>query len=437
MSDVRDREPAIELKVQELELPRRQTLVARALRPMQRVTGRQIETRPILDPRQSDPLEVRPRNRAKAAIILSMIVVILLPIAAGCVYFFAFASDQYVAETRFAVRKAEAPRGSDGMEGSGANSPVTSNSLMSGGVNLGGENAEIIASYVHSRAVIDDVSRVVNVRAIFQRPDADFWARLPDNASPEELSRYWNKMVSVYIEGTSGIVQVTASAFRREDALDLVKAILAASENLANSLTLKMQADQTKLAEDEVRRAEGSVRFALADLTSFRNSEHLINPVDASQTTGKLLLQLMSDKIETEGRLFVTQRSQGPNAPGIAGTKARLESINQHISQLQDQLAGGKVASKNMASTLSRFEELELKKVFAEKVFEFAREGLERARLAAMGQSIYLAVFLPPSMPQDFSYPERFTDVMLIALAAVMTWVSGATITASILDHRL
>ena len=54
-----------------------------------------------------------------------------------------------------------------------------------------------------------------------------------------------------------------------------------------------------------------------------------------------------------------------------------------------------------------------------------------------MSTSIYLAVFMPPTLPQDYTYPNRYTTLMLVSLTAVMTWISGATITASILDHRL
>ena len=64
-------------------------------------------------------------------------------------------------------------------------------------------------------------------------------------------------------------------------------------------------------------------------------------------------------------------------------------------------------------------------------------QGLERARLASIRQSIYLAVFVPPTLPQDFSYPERYVDLFFVLLVSFMTWSSGAVITASVLDHRL
>lgn len=444
MTDIRDREPEIELVAEEtriegravpVQMPRA-SLVGRALTPFKRTKSREL-TVPAAKFSISPDQLVEPRGRFKMLIILTLFVVVALPTVAAGVYLFAFSSDQYVAEARFAVRNAEAPSGADGVVGEVGGIGGGAAALLGGGPNLAGEDAGIIASYIHSRAAIEDISRQIDIRAIFERPEADFWARLPSNATAEDLSKYWNRMVTIYIETSSGIVQVSVSAFRRQDALDLTKAILTASEKLANSLNLKMQADQTRLAEDEVRRSEGSVRFALADLTSFRNSQHLIDPVESAQSTGKLLLQLMGDKIETEGKLYVMQRAQGANAPGIIGIKARLDSINTHVTELQNQMAGDKEASKNMAATLSRFEELELKKVFAEKMFEFARQGLERARLSSIRQSIYLAVFVPPTLPQDYTYPERYLDLFFVLLVSFMTWSSGAVMSASVLDHRL
>ena len=421
-------------KEQRPALSRRLPLVTRLFAPAAHPRD-QDAALPLVDLGGGCGRVVARRRRPELAIALSLIACVLLPMLCAGIYLFAVASDQYVAESRFAVRKAEAARGADAIAGTGTSLAVTS--LFSGGNNLGGENAEIIANYIHSRAIIDDVSQTLDLKAIFRRPEADAWARLPDDATAETMTAYWNGMVSVYVEISSGIVQVSVRAFRREDALALAQAILAASETLANSLTLKMQADQTGLAEAEVHRSEERVRSALADLTAYRDAQHLIDPVQTSTSAGKLLLQLMSDKIETEGRIYLTQQTQGPNAPGIAGTKARLQSIDTQLAALREQLAGQKQASTNMAATISRFEELELKKGFAEKMFDFAREGLERAQLAARGQSIYLAVFMPPSLPEAYSYPQRVTDFFLIALGAVMTWISGATIVASILDHRL
>ena len=435
MTDLRERGSEQLTAVKDVEArvsttPQSQSLVARVLAPIRRI--RRPEVAPVkgtaVATRSDYSFEEKPTSHFRV-ILWSVIILIGLPMATSALYLFGFASDQYVAETRFAVRQAMAEQQSSGDKASGG-------SIMSGTFSLGGEDADIVANYIHSRAIIDDISRTVDIRALYQRPEADFYARLKSDASEEELAAYWNKMVSVYIEGTSGIVTVSASAFRREDALVLTRAILASSERLANSLSLKIRRDAMSSAEEEVRRAEGQVRFALSSLTGFRNAQHLIDPVKSSESTSRLLQQLLIDKIDSESKLFVAQKTQGPDAPGLSSLKAKLESTNAHIVELKDQLAGDK-GGANMAATLATFEELELKRLFAERMYGFARDGIERARIAAARQMIYLAVFVPPSLPQEFTYPMRWTNFLLISIAGLMAWICSATITASILDHRL
>ena len=466
MTDVRDRDPPIdlkaepdatpvrmpavsplqiaELKVPEVPGPGTLTPAARGkdLGPANR-TG--IEARDDADLRGGLVSATRPKRRSWLGGWIFVAIVVLPTLAAG-VYFFAIARDQYTAEASFAVRQAESFSTSDlsgggsagGAQGGTAGAqPVTAGSIIGGTANLGGQDAEIVANYIHSRAIIDALSQSIDVRAIYRRPEADFWARLPDNASEEELTSYWNKMVSVYIQASSGIVTVSVSAFRRDDALTLANGVLKASEQLVNALSDKIRADAMRTAENEVRLSEGQVRFALAQLMDFRNAKHLIDPVKSSQANSKLLQQLLIDKIDAEGQLFVAQKTTGADAPGLNSLKAKLDSINMHVTELKDQMAGNKEVSTNLAATISQFEQLELKKQFAERMYGFARDGVERARVASERQQIYLATFVPPTLPQDYSYPLRWTDFLLIALAAIMFWICCVTITASIKDHRL
>ena len=445
MTDVRDREPLSATRETNELAPQRRSLVARALLPIRRATGRDVALAPPTEVDLRDTsTELQPKRKFNI-VGWSLALFVLLPILVSAVYLFAFASDQYVAEARFMVRQTEPLLGSslDGIALSQNDSKKAESDTgvsvpgMTGAIKVGGEDAEIVASYIHSRAIIDDVSRTLDIRAMFQRPEADFWARLPHDATTEDLTKYWNRMVMVNIEATSGIVTFQVSAFRREDSLQLGKAIIKSSETLVNRLSLKVRADMMQTAEDEMRRSEGEVRFALTNLTSFRNSSHVLNPVQSAEANGKLLIELMTAKIEAESQVFVAERVQGPNAPGMNTLRDKLASINSHIDEIKDEMAGSKKMSTNMASTLAEFETLELKKQFAETMYKFASTGVERARIASERQQVYIEVFQQPSLPQDFTYPERWATLVFVSFAFLMMWICGATITASVVDHRL
>jgi capsular polysaccharide transport system permease protein len=379
--------------------------------------------------------ESRPSARiATSPLFLSFVACVLVPTAAAIVYLFFLAADQYVAEARFAVRAAEdisfeqKPRG---------NNNLLAAALPSSAASFAQQDAEIVASYIRSRAIIDDLEKIVDVRAIFSRPEADFWERLPDNASAEVLRDYWLQKVTAYLEHISGIVYVKVRAFRRDDALALANAIVAVSERLVNSISLRARADAMRRAEEEVRRADGLMRLALADLAHFRDAEGIIDPVKAADLTGKVLLQLMQDKIKVDTELFILQRVSSADAPGIASLRARLESVEGQIERTRAELAGADPQARNLAGVLAKFEELEVKRQFAESVYAFARDGLDRARITAERQTIYVTVFVPPALPQEVAFPLRFTYSALIAITLIIAWATGAMICASILDHRI
>jgi hypothetical protein len=99
--------------------------------------------------------------RKISPVFLSLIVVVWVPAAIVAIYLLFIASDQFTAETHFAVRPAE-----------GDSSPQTVQNLMSpasprgaGSLpNLATQDAEIVASYIRSPAIISDISRTIDLR---------------------------------------------------------------------------------------------------------------------------------------------------------------------------------------------------------------------------------------------------------------------------------
>ena len=201
-----------------------------------------------------------------------------------------------------------------------------------------GQDAYIVTSYIRSRAIVDDLSRTLNLREIFRRPEADFWARLKRNASIDELTDYWNGMVNTYIDAPSGIVTLRVRAFRAEDAVALAKAVLSLSENLVNRISDRARSDAMEQSEEEVRRGFQMTQTALADLRQFRDNAGIIDPVQATTEIGKLLIPLMTEKIRLESDLFVASRDLDSSAPTVKALKNRLDTTEKQIADLKGKL---------------------------------------------------------------------------------------------------
>ncbi|MBM3607996.1 MAG: capsule biosynthesis protein [Alphaproteobacteria bacterium] len=381
------------------------------------------------------PLETESPARQGLLWRLSFILCVVIPAFATVVYFAFLASDQYVSESRFAVRSIS---GEDDATAKGALAAAASGaSTAVSAINSTSQNAHIVASYIRSPAMVADMLKSVDLRAIFTRPEADFAARLKSGATLDELVAYWVKMVKASIDGPSGIVTLEIAAFRREDALMLGRETLRLSEALVNEISNRARRDATAKAEEEVFRAFGTVRKALAALQDYRNEAGLINPVETATDTGKLLVQLLAEKIRIENDLFVGKRQMSENAPTIRTLQSRLQTIDSQIAALRAKLSGNQADQDNIAARLNKFEELEVERQFAEKRYEISLASLDRARIIAERQNVYLTTFVQPTTPEQPRFPRRLALSLLLPGIFFALWSIAALIWASVEDHRL
>ncbi|WP_166141209.1 capsule biosynthesis protein [Methylosinus sp. RM1] len=360
---------------------------------------------------------------------LSFIAFVIVPSFAGAVYFAFFAAEQFVVETRFAVRAIEMEAMATPKGESAAFTFTPS-----------GQNAYIVTSYIRSRAIVTDVSSKLDLRAIYRRPEADFWARLRRDATIDALTDYWQSMVETTVDANSSLVTVKVRAFRKGDALALASAIVAASESLVNRISERARRDATAMAEKDVRRAFESVQAALADLHKFRDEFGVIDPSLTGGEIVALLAPLVAQKIKLEGELFVAGHELSADAPTVRVLREQLESAEKQIKELKGRLTssdGKSPSSSTMSGILAKFEELEVRKALAERFYALSKADHDRALLRANRQSIYLTVFVPPAEPEIARYPHRVTYPVLIFLAFAVVWSIFVLLLATIEDHRL
>jgi capsular polysaccharide transport system permease protein len=383
--------------------------------------------KPLVTPPIEIPAPTLGPTQRMSAYLVTFVAFVIAPAIAASLYFAFLASDQYVAETRFAVSSVFA----DAISKGGTNaSPM-------GFISAANDDSYLVAAYIRSRACIAEISRGLNLREIFRRPEADFWARLKSDASSEELTKYWQQMVTAYVDPPSGIVTVTVSAFRREDALAVASAILKASESVANDVSTRARADVMKLADQEVKGAEDRVANSLTELRAFREDAGFIDPKMQAETTGNLLQELITQRMHLQTEFAVSSRAMSPEAPTLQSMKGRIDQLDVQIANEKAELTSRSHNSQALANLIPRYEELIVRSNFAEKLYELAADGLERARLRAVAQTIYVNVFVPPALPEDPLYPERIASAVTVSLALLILWGIGALVAALVEDHKL
>ncbi len=354
---------------------------------------------------------------------LSFLLMVMLPFAASLLYFTLFASDQYTAEARFAVR-------SLADDGSGENVDAGILKMRSAT-----QDAYVVTSFIHSTEILSRIRAYLDYRSIFTLNDADYFSRFDNTESGEKFLTYWRKMVSAYIDGPSGIVTLQVNSFRPEDSVKLVDAILKESEKLINEMSVRTRNDILKQAQQEVDRTGRIYLDALAAVNRMQRQSEFLSPQMQAQEKGQLLTGLLAQKLEIENRLFTMKQSEVVDSPTYRQLELARKVIDGQIAKLRDELTGPEDAS--MVHSLEQFSQLETDRLIAEKLYEAARHNYDTALNESMRKALYLIVFVKPSMPEEALYPRRIMAPALIFLGLIVLWATLSLAWASVEDHRL
>jgi capsular polysaccharide transport system permease protein len=355
----------------------------------------------------------RANRSARMFALISALIVLVLPTLAAVIYYGFIASDQYQAETQFAIHGGE-PLAMDAI---GALTGFPALHQV--------QDSVIVTDYMRSRAIVDKLDKEIDLRGTFSRPDIDFASRLPADAPIEELVRYWRQRIYVTIDAGSGIITAHFRAFRPEDSLRIANAVIIACEDLVNTVTRRSRQDAYRQAQEEMVRAERRVSEASARFRDLRDKERLLDPGKSAEAVNKMLAELKLDRIKAESELQVSGRSLSPAAPQMKVMKARLDAVTTQIAALEKTLTvSGTGGDPALSQAFVTFDKARLDQEWAQTYYKTIAAMLERAKAEYERQQVYLESFVRPTLPEQAEYPRRFWNVFLVTLGATAAWLA-------------
>ncbi len=358
---------------------------------------------------------------------MSFLLCVVLPAVLSFLYVVLIASEQFESEARFAVRSPDT-------KPSAATDALAVLSTFTG-VKSTVQDAFIVADYVRSRTIIEDLGGKNAVHALYARSNVDWLSRLKSDASLEDTLFYWRRKVQVAIDTQSNIVTLRVLAFRREDSKTLAEQIVKRSEALVNEISLRSRRDAYARAETEVQIALQRLGTMRAALLSFRNRASTIDPVASATSVGETLTLLTREKLVLEGNRASLRASMDDNSPTVRFLSTQIESLDKQIAALQSRLTGHVKGLETFAGQLADYEDLKLQSQFAEKLLEIAQAGLERARREQEQQQLYLVTIVQPTTPEEARYPRPFTGPLIVFALCLVIWSMGALVVGSVNDH--
>lgn len=351
---------------------------------------------------------------------------VILPVLASTVYYGFIASDIYVSEARFVIKAPDQKR---------ATSSTLANLIQTTGLSAGAEQTNEMLDYVRSRNALGDLSKKINVREVFMRPEADWLSGYPPalrRDSFENLFKYYGSMVNAHLDHDTSLAVLKVKAFTPQDAHAMAAGLLDLSENLVNRLNERAQAKQIAEAEGRVREAEGRVRNARVAMRQYRNTERLLDPTKEATGVLQVSTELTAQRAALQAQLQAIEAG-APRNPAIPALRSRIAAIDTQINGQAGRATG---TSTGLASKLTQYESLLVEQEFATQMFNTANASLEQARADALRQQFYLERVVEPNTPDMALLPNRLNEILTVAGVCLCLYMVGWMLVVGILEHR-
>jgi len=340
---------------------------------------------------------------------------VLLPTLLAALYFFLYATPQFISESRFIIKtqsSAAATLGAELMGGS------------RGGIGAS-ESENAVRDHLLSHDALAAVRQRMDLVATFRPPHADIYSRLWwPNPTVERLLDHYRHQVQVVPDAYTGIVTMTVRTYSPEDSLILSRHLLDIGEEWVTRANQRMLDETMRAARDVVQMAERRVTEAAAAVTAFRQRELALNPTRSAEMAVGSIGGLEQEATRLRAELQTLQSFSRPNAPQITNLRNRIAAIERQIQEERARVAN---ADQGVTQQVAGFERLVLEQELANRSLGAAMAGLEAATANAQRQQIFLQRVVEPNLAQRSLYPKPvlFTVYVFAGLSMIygMLWL--------------
>ena len=351
-----------------------------------------------------------------------------MPVLVSAAYLWGFAQDQYASTVGFTVRREESTPASDILGGL---------TRITGGGGPG--ETDILYEFIRSQEIVTAIDERIGLADIYAQnwPNDPVFALWPDPTS-EDLRDHWERMVRISYDSVTQLIELRVLAYAPDEAQLIAQEILVESQKMINNLNQAARENAMRYANEDVDKTITRLKDAREALSRFRTRTQIVDPAADIQGRMGVLANLQQQLAEALIENDIVLGTTLENDP-------RREQADRRIAVIRDRIASeratfatteGGAAGENYPELLAEFERLTVDLQYAEETYRLALAAQDSAREQAARQTVYLAPYVRPTLPQTAEYPQRAILTGMIALFLTFAWAIGALIFYSVRDRR-
>ncbi|KPA19810.1 hypothetical protein shim_37690 [Shimia sp. SK013] len=396
----------------------------------QQKQGQQRQGQQSAGQRQSPPPTAQPvasparLRRRHFKLALFFLLWVVAPLAGVVGYLYWVAHDQYASYVGFTVRSEEVSSGIDIL---GGITDLSSSSTS---------DTEILYKFISSRQMVEAVNRDLDLASIYENPDDPLFG-MPPNGTIEDIQAYWRRVVKVYYDTRSGLLELRVVAFTPEDAQRIAQHIVSESTSIINELTAIAREDTTRYAREVLDRTIERLKEARQAINTFRARTQIVDPLADTQGHLGLLNNLQTQLAMALIELDMVRQTARSGDPRITQGERKVQVIEERISEERNRFGSETESEDDTYSRLvGEYEELAVELEFANSSYLSALAAYDSALAEAQRKSRYVAAYQDPTLAQSAEYPQRFLISALAFGALTLSFMILCLVYYSLRDRR-
>lgn len=346
--------------------------------------------------------------------------------AAAAIYFFVLAAPLYTADVQFAVRGRQ----------QAVASPLLS--MLGGGGGGGGAamtDTPLLQNYVQSQSMLEKLDGQVSLRQEYSAFRPDFLYHLANGASARQFLDFYNDMVTLDLDGMSGVMKLHVRAFSPGSANATARAVLMQSEIFVNDLSRQMLAESTRAARHDLALAQQADLQARLAVSNFQSRSGNLDPGSYGSTAGGAIFGVEASIGQLRAQLASMMTYSTAASPQVRQVQAQIADLQRQEAQLKQKLVGQNNGS-SIVNQLGTFQSLAIRQTYAGQRVTSVQAQLDQAMSTAAQKQEFLVLISGPNLP-DSPTPRAWWGLATVVTIATFLYAAGRLALASIRDHQM
>ncbi len=331
-------------------------------------------------------------------------------------------SDRFASETQIVVMNNESP--AQDKLGLG---------FLSGSA-VSHQDAKLVQGFIHSLDMLKYLDQKIHLLDHFRSNHIDFFSSLSRFLTLDEALDYYQDLVHLKFDETSGVITIEAEAFTPEFAALMAQTIIDRSEEFINQIDNDLAKNRMDFIGKELKASHAKMQDAKQNMMSFASRNGLVEPEEQSKSLIAVVNELNAELTREEALLKQLLSFMNPNAPDVVALRAKINAIKSQIQGEQGTFAD--TEQKGLGQLRAQHHDLILAFNFAQDTYKATLAAWEKARVDSFQKDKYLVKITSPDQPQYAKYPRRLRNV-LSALLVISVIYGIAVLGFEILrEHR-